>query len=236
MTVVAVVSVVVAVVLTGHGATARWTLVRSPVASTVTPLRTSWRLPLYLRFRGIRTRRADHDLAVHHALTALSRSLRSGDTLSVALGHVSVDHAVAAPVLEPVLRRHDRGEPLVDALSAAPLPDGGALALLHRTLTLICQPAIADHGRLRAIDAAASLALDRSALRAERRAHAAQAHLSAVVLTWVPLGVAGLSVLADPHVRATLVGTPLGWTCLGAGSALVLAGQRWIRHIVEDDR
>jgi len=83
----------------------------------------------------------------------------------------------------------------------------------------------------RAIDAAADAVRERVALAAEVRAQAAQARLSALVLLLAPIAFTAWTVASDGRVRAFVVGTPLGWTCLAAGASLDAIGALWMRAL-----
>ncbi len=102
--------------------------------------------------------------------------------------------------------------------------------LLHDTLMVA---ATAGTGPATVLEHAATVAADRVAARQERRSQAAQARLSATVLTWVPVGVAVLAVAGDGDVRDVMLTTPLGWVCLGGGLALSALGRRWITRLTE---
>lgn len=101
---------------------------------------------------------------------------------------------------------------------------------LHETLWLASH---AGTGPATVLERGAVMAADRVAARQERRAQAAQARLSATVLTWVPVGVCALAVAVDDHVRRMVFTTPLGWLCLIAGGGLSTLGRWWIRRITE---
>lgn len=180
-----------------------------------------------------RRRRVDHDLAVHHAVAGLARSLRAGHSLSVAVRELDAAHGYLWSDLRSALRRHERGETLHDALAATTSPPAPTTRLLARSLTLATRPSLSDQGRLRVLDLAAAVALDRSTVRAERRSQSAQARLSALVLTWVPLVVCGLAATTDEAVRSVLIGTTLGTGCLVAGTMLLVAGHLWIRRLAD---
>ncbi|MCB0980284.1 MAG: type II secretion system F family protein [Acidimicrobiaceae bacterium] len=81
------------------------------------------------------------------------------------------------------------------------------------------------------LDAGAALLRERLAARAEAQAHAAQARLSARVLTAVPLAFAGWSALTSASFRAALL-SPAGAVCAVAGGGLNLAGWAWMRRLV----
>lgn len=134
--------------------------------------------------------------------------------------------------LEALARSVRAGRTLNQALEELahrpPAPSGQRLLL--DTLRLA---ASAGTGPAPVIERGAVVAADRVAARQERRAQAAQARLSATVLTWVPVGVAALAVTTDTEVRRVALATPLGWACLAAGGGLSALGRRWIRRITE---
>ena len=81
------------------------------------------------------------------------------------------------------------------------------------------------------IDAGASLLRERAAARADAIAHAAQARLSARVLTVVPVGFAAWSALTSGSFRTGIA------SAAGAGSATIGAvlngiGWWWMRSLV----
>lgn len=81
------------------------------------------------------------------------------------------------------------------------------------------------------LDAAAALLRERLTARAEALAHAAQARLSARVLTAVPLVFAGWSALTSGSFRAALL-SPAGAACALGGGLLNLTGWAWMRRLV----
>jgi Flp pilus assembly protein TadB len=82
-----------------------------------------------------------------------------------------------------------------------------------------------------AIDRTGSTLRVRAADCEERAAHAAQARLSAHVLTAVPLAMLALMATLDPDVGHA-VATPIGSLCILFGLGLNLAGWTWMRRIV----
>jgi tight adherence protein B len=86
-------------------------------------------------------------------------------------------------------------------------------------------------------------ALDRTAAslrvlaadRQERQGQAAQARLSAHVLTVVPLAMLSLLLLLDSDVRATLH-TPIGAACVVSGLFLNGVGWLWMHHLIGADQ
>jgi Flp pilus assembly protein TadB len=81
------------------------------------------------------------------------------------------------------------------------------------------------------VQAGANLLRERAAVRAEARAHSAQARLSARVLTLVPVGFAAWSGVASTTFRRALL-TPAGLTSATLGIVTNSIGWWWMRHIV----
>ena len=99
-------------------------------------------------------------------------------------------------------------------------------------LTVIAAASEVGGSAAAAIDRVAATLRQRAADQAERRVQAAQARLSAHVMTAVPLSMLGLLLATDDDVRVVII-TPVGATCLVAGLTLNTGGWLWMRHIVE---
>jgi Flp pilus assembly protein TadB len=142
------------------------------------------------------------------------------------------DDLATQRTLEALARSLRSGRTLTEALMVltpdAETTSGGRL--LHDTLRVA---ATAGTSPATVVEHAATVAADRVAARQERRAHAAQARLSATVLTWVPVGVAALATAVDDDIRRVLLTTPLGWVCVGGGVGLGALGRRWITRLTE---
>jgi tight adherence protein B len=82
-----------------------------------------------------------------------------------------------------------------------------------------------------AIDRTATLLRQRAADHEERATHAAQARLSAHVMTAVPLLVLALLAATDDDVRSVAV-SAVGATCIICGLVLNAIGWWWMRRIV----
>ncbi|MDP2292054.1 MAG: hypothetical protein Q8M22_12765, partial [Actinomycetota bacterium] len=82
-----------------------------------------------------------------------------------------------------------------------------------------------------ALDAASALLRERSAIRDEAHAHAAQARLSARMLTAVPLVFLTWSFGTSASFRTAVLG-PTGGLSVAAGAVCNLAGWRWMQRII----
>lgn len=179
-----------------------------------------------------RLARSDVDLTTRRSLETMGRYVRAGDSLVVAVSKLVEHEPAARAALGAVAQRCHRGATLADALRAEQ-PEH--LVALHQALRIATEPHATGANVLHVLALGASLAADRHDVRQERRAHSAQARLSAMVLTWVPAAVALLSMSVDERVRHVLLATPLGGVCLVGGLGLAITGQRWIQRLVERD-
>jgi tight adherence protein B len=168
------------------------------------------------------------------ALDRLAAALRSGASLTQALGEVG---AALDPPLGPELvglaREAERGRPVravLDDWSAAHDDPGTRLAATALVLATIVGSAPA-----RAVDGVAATVRERLDLAAERRALATQARTSALVLSAAPVGFAALLVLGDSAASAFLLGTPAGWMCLALGTGLDAVGAWWMARLSRSD-
>ena len=158
-------------------------------------------------------------------LDDIGRDVRTGSSFPAA-----VDHAltIRPSVLASVAVALNRGLPLGEALAAADVrtPDEAlavhACGLAHRS---------GAHGA-DVVEHAASIMRERRAWAAERHAQAAQARLSARVLTWLPMAFALWCVLTSSQVRLAYGTVPLTAVCAGFGVVLNATGWQWMRRIV----
>lgn len=159
-------------------------------------------------------------IALAHWCEGVARRVRGGDALRVALEHPPDDEAVV-PTIEAIRRR------LARPGRAAPLPPDAALVAAVVSACLEQGGPAAEP-----IDRAAGVLRARAAERDERRVQSAQARLSAVVLTSLPVAVLVVLVATSGAVR-NVVSSPLGLTVVVIGSLLNIAGWWWMRRIVE---
>jgi tight adherence protein B len=176
------------------------------------------------RRRTIRRRRpAVPDYAC--VLEAIARQVRSGSSLTAAF----VAELKTPSPLSGVVGRISAGESLTDALYDL-VPDDAEVAFAVQALRATAHlggPIAAT------LDAAAAVLRERDAARAERRAHGAQARLSARVLTIVPLGFAAWSAVTSQQTRAVYLSTVAGAACAACGLTLNVLGWRWMNRILD---
>lgn len=179
-------------------------------------------------------RRVDLADDVAPTLEAMARAVAAGTSLGAALdalGPARPERPFAA-VLAPAADEHRLGAPLGEAMDRA--------ATRHRQLApeaalgLAVMEVVASHGgaRAAALHRAAAAARERRAVVHERAVQSAQARLSALVLTLVPIGFAIWTTSTDPRVAHFLLGTPFGWGCLALGLGLNLGGWWWMRRVI----
>jgi tight adherence protein B len=159
----------------------------------------------------------------------LSRSVRSGATLTAALRAGTAPPAVEH-VVESICLSLDRGQPLADALR----PNGSDAP--HVLVVLTVLRACAQHGGPAAepLDRAAATLRARAADHADRLTQSAQARMSAVVMTCLPVAMLALMLLTSASVRGAVI-TPVGVLAVGIGAMLNASGWLWMRRTINRD-
>ncbi len=118
---------------------------------------------------------------------------------------------------------------MIAAIESAPLGDEGPS--LRLALGVIATAAQLGGSPAQAIDRTATTLRQRAADADERTVHAAQARLSAHVLTALPIAMLLLLFVTDGDVRAAAT-SPLGVACIATGLALNMVGSIWMRRII----
>jgi len=153
-------------------------------------------------------------------LDTVATHVRGGDSVRAAVEHAhahlslvgqevrpgrSVDHFVDS-------RPNNRDEAIVVQVLAVATSLGGAVAAT--------------------VQAGATLLHERAAVHAEALAHAAQARLSARVLTAVPVVFAAWNLTTSTTFRGAVC-TPVGAVAAVAGATLSAAGWWWMQRVVQ---
>ncbi len=156
----------------------------------------------------------------------LARSVRSGDTLATAI-RTCAPPADRHGEVGTIVLALDRGVPLGQAVSGIDATDDLALALtVVRACTTTGGPAAEP------LDRAAAALRARSAELADGRTQSAQARLSAVVMTILPIALLALLIATSAPVR-DVTGSPTGAVVVLLGAALNIGGWRWMRRIID---
>ena len=156
---------------------------------------------------------------------ALARAVRGGSTLTAAIRQVEPP-ASCATTVEAIRLAVQRGAPLREASTIERCP-----AHLEVALTVI--RACAAHGGPAAepLSRAAATLRGRAADAAERRTQSAQARMSAIVMTVLPVCMLGLLLVTSGSVR-TFAASPLGLAVIATGSASNALGWLWMRRLI----
>ncbi len=162
----------------------------------------------------------------------LARRVRAGSTLRDALTHATPAGPDLRDAVAPTRLALERGASVADAVTIAEADRRVHAGHRHVALVLSVARACAVTGSPPAepLDRTAGALRRRAADRDERSAQAAQARMSAHVMTIVPLVALGLLAVADPQVRRTAV-SPVGVACLVAGGGLNALGWWWMRRV-----
>ncbi|HYN34126.1 MAG TPA: type II secretion system F family protein [Ilumatobacteraceae bacterium] len=161
----------------------------------------------------------------------LARQLRSGSTLRDAMTTTLPSDPATRRSTNELRRRLDRGRAVVDACE----PPSDAGAHLRLAIIVITTAARLGGSPAPAIDRTAATLRQRAVDADERSVQAAQARLSAHVLTAVPLAMLLLLLVTDADVRVAATST-LGGACIGVGLSLNALGSVWMRRIIGSPR
>ena len=159
----------------------------------------------------------------------LARAVGSGSTLVAAVREVEPPIGCTAAVGRVRLAL-ERGVALQDACAI----DVDSVDL-RIALTVLRACAIQGGSPAEPISRTAATLRGRAADAAERRTQSAQAHLSAVVMTVLPICMLALLLLTSGPVRG-FAASPIGLTVIAVGASLNLVGWRWMRRIIGADR
>ena len=182
-------------------------------------------LPGFLARRA--ERRPPSAKAVAEWCDDLARQLRSGSTLRDALAGTLPNDPATRRATDGLRHSLERGRSMADACG----PAGSAGTHLRLALVVIATAARLGGSPAAAIDRTAGTLRQRAVDADERNVHAAQARLSAHVLTAVPLAMLFLLLVTDHDVRATATST-LGATSIAVGLSLNAIGSAWMRRII----
>lgn len=157
---------------------------------------------------------------------AMARVVRGGSTLTTAIRSVD-SPGCCRSATERITLALERGRGLGEALAVeSPSP--------HLTLALSVLRACVMNGGPPAepLDRAAATLRARAVAASERQTQSAQARLSAVVMTVLPIAMLALLLVTSTTTRQA-VAAPVGLVALASGGCLNLIGWRWMRRIIE---
>jgi Flp pilus assembly protein TadB len=159
----------------------------------------------------------------------LARQIRSGMTLHETLTTTVPADPATRRCTETIRRQLGRGRQIAEILDERDAVASGTH--LDLAIGVIAMAARLGGSPAPAIDRTASVLRQRAADDDERVAQAAQARLSAHVLTAIPLLMLAALLVTDADVRAAVRG-PIGSMCIGLGLGLNTVGSVWMRRIV----
>ncbi len=166
------------------------------------------------------------------SLSAMTRSLRSGQSLASSLHQASITEP--CDLLIRLAAAINNGQSLNQACNYLIEADekqnpAGDLSVVLHVISLASEVGgdAAHH-----IDALIDTLLDRSYARQDRQAQASTAMASTRLITWLPVVCAAWIVSDSPAIRNTMLATPLGWTCLALGIGLNLVGRMWTKRLI----
>jgi Flp pilus assembly protein TadB len=161
-------------------------------------------------------------------LESIARELRTGSSLPSA----TITALRSTPTcLRSVRADLERSASLAAALDRAD-PVGG-----ERVLVSALRACAAGGGAMSAtVDRALVVLRERAAFARERTVHAAQARLSALVMTLVPIVFSAWSIAASPRIRAVYAHAPVAAALAVVGLLLNASGWLWMRRLTQGPR
>jgi len=173
-------------------------------------------------------RRSPHRQGQTYRAKASTASVDWATFLDAAASGVRAGHSLTVAVEQA---RNHSGIPTTGIRARVPA-DRSAVDADHAVAQQALQVAAELGGPVAsALQHAADLLRERHAMRAEARAHAAQARLSAAVLTLLPVAFAVLGVLTSQSYRQA-VGSTSGVVLTIAGLVSNLTGWRWMQRTI----
>lgn len=171
-------------------------------------------------------RRANRQTDLIAMVERTSREVRAGAAIRSALQSTLQLHPT---LLRSLAEQLSRGASLPQALAdTQPTVRGDEAFVLHGLrLTVDNGGAMAD-----TLDRVVAVVRERHVWRGERHAQAAQARLSAQMLTVLPMAVAVWGVVSGPRVRQAYVESATAGVMAVVGVVLNVTGWWWMRHLV----
>ena len=161
----------------------------------------------------------------------LARHLRAGSSLGAALCESSSTDPPMRRSIEPMQLALERGATVAAAVATAPEQPMRGLEHLALACSVIATAAHIGGPAAAPLERVAAALRLRAIDRQDRVTQAAQARMSAHVLTVVPLLMLGVLTAADGDVRAA-VASRAGALCVLLGLTLNVAGWSWMRRII----
>jgi tight adherence protein B len=169
------------------------------------------------------------------ALEELAVALRSGSSLTVALGDAGrATPDPLGPELERLALGAGRGRPMAAVLEDWTRRHGDPGTRLAATALILANAV--GVASARAVHGVAATLRERLELSAERRALASQARTSAMVLSAAPLLFALLLGVSDGAAGRFLLRSRAGWACLAVGIGLDALGAWWMARLTRGER
>jgi tight adherence protein B len=205
--------------------------VMGPLPALVLLLLAPFGARFVLRFLASR-RRAKFAEQLDETLQLLAGGLRAGHSLLRAIDAVAGE--AEAPTTEEfsrIINETRLGRDLGEAL------DDAALRMRSEDFSWVAQ-AIAIHrevgGNLAdVLDQVGQTIRERSQIRGQVKALSAEGKISALVLMFLPLVIAGALMLMSPGYMDPMVQTPMGLAMIAVAALLLTAGGLWLRKVVQ---
>jgi tight adherence protein B len=177
-------------------------------------------------------RRSKFDTQLGDTLQLLSGSLRAGHSVLRAIDAAATESA--APTSEEMRRvvtETSLGRDLLSSLNDT------AARMRSEDFVWVSQAIQINRevgGNLaEVLDQVNGTIRERSEIKGQIKALAAEGKFSAYILIAMPFGVVGMLLVASPGYMDPLFTHPLGWTLIGISAVLMVIGCLWMRKIID---
>ena len=191
----------------------------------------AWLVPRRVRAAAQERTGRSFDRELPSLLDAWARHVRGGLAPAVALVDATAGSGASVQrAMAPVMGALQRGASLEEAVAQRWPDRSGPARPLVTAAVAIAQPL--GGVRAQGLDVIAATVREHAGLEAEKQVQAAQARVSAVVMTVAPLLFCAFLVLRDGDASAFLLRSPVGVACGVVGIGLDLLAGTWMRAAV----
>ena len=163
-------------------------------------------------------------------LDATARNLRLGKSMASSLVGAVESCASSQDLISELVKSTSRGESVSETTKKlTPKATTNGLAFVLRTIDIATTGGV---GGVLALERGAIVLRERISNIDNRQMQAAQAMLSARVLSWSPVFMASWLILSSATVRNFLLLSLAGWLCILLGLGFNFAGRRWMQLII----
>ncbi|MDF9279241.1 type II secretion system F family protein [Arthrobacter sp. EH-1B-1] len=180
----------------------------------------------------IKRRRSKFDAQLGDTLQLLTGGLRAGHSILRAIDAAAIEaDAPTSDEMRRVVTETSLGKDLlVSLLDTSKRMESDDFAWIAQAIQ-INREVGGDLAEV--LDQVAATIRERSEIKGQIRALAAEGKFSAYILVALPFGIGAMLMLVSPGYVDPLVTEPLGWVMIGASLVMMTIGCLWLRKIID---